>query len=141
MGLAIREPVTLDQVVRRAVYLARARRAQAVSVAGPDGLEAMLTLCRDGFDQVVLARQAIGAAEASDVLLIAGAMSRGELSEAVNRTARLLRAGGVLVVQLTHPTDDAQVRAALGAQGIAAAASRFDVAAGWLVAHRVERAA
>ena len=30
MGLAIREPVTLDQIVRRAVYLARAHRAQVI---------------------------------------------------------------------------------------------------------------
>jgi len=139
LAVAPFEPVTVDQVVRRAIFLARVHPAQAVSVAGPDGLEAMLALSRAGFDQVAFARRAIGAADASDVLLIAGPMSRSDLAATVGRTARLLRAGGALVVQLAHPADDAQVRAALAEQGMAIAGSRFDVAAGWLVTHRVER--
>ena len=141
MRLAARppEPVTLDQKVRRAAFLARAHRGHAVSVAGPDGLEAAIALCRAGFDQVACARQAIGAAEASDVLLFAGPMTRGELADTIARTGRLLRSGGAFVAQLAHPADDAVIRAALAVQGLAIAASRFDVAAGWLVAHRVER--
>ena len=99
----------------------------------------MLALCRAGFDRVAFARQAIGAAEASDVLLIAGPMSRSDLAATVGRTARLLRGGGALVIQLAHPADDALVRAVLAQQGMIVAGSRFDVAVGWLVTHRVER--
>ena len=141
MRLAARlaEPVTIDQVVRRAAWLARALPGHAVSVAGPDALEATLALCRAGFDRVTCARQAIGAAEDSDLLLIAGPMTRAELAAMLGRTARLLRSGGALVVQLNQPAEDATVRAALAMQGASVTDSRFDVAVGWLAAHRVER--
>lgn len=141
MRLAARpsEPVSIDQVVRRAVFLARAHAGHSASVAGPKDLETMIALRRLGFDAVTGARQAIGAAEASDVLLIADRMSREDPAATVGRTARLLRSGGALVVQLAHPADDAGVRSALAAQGLAITASRSDVAVGWLVARRVER--
>jgi hypothetical protein len=131
--------VTVDQVVRRAVFLARVHPSQSVSVAGPDGLEAMLALCAAGFDAVTCARQAIGAAQGGDALLIAGPMTRDDLAATLGRTLRLVRAGGVLVVQLAHPADDAVVRATLAAQGMTIAESRFDVAVDWLATHRIDR--
>jgi hypothetical protein len=146
MGVAVpaarldhRPLITTDDVVRRAVWLARANPNQSIAVAGPDALEAMIALCRAGFDTVACTRQAAGVAEASDVLILAGVMTRNDLADTVVRTARLLRAGGALVVQLAHPVDDAVVRQVLAAQGLSLADSRFDVATGWLASHRVER--
>jgi hypothetical protein len=135
--LAAPAPVSVDDLVRRAVWLGRLSPNQSVSVAGPDGLEAMLALCRAGFDQVVYGRG--GFLEAGDALLIAGPMRRGDLAAALAASSRVLRHGGVLVAQLAHPADDTVVREALTAQGLAITGSRFDVALGWLVGHRLER--
>jgi hypothetical protein len=135
--------VSPEQIVQKSVFLANADRRGAVSVAGPDSLAAMISLCRDGFDQVECARQAtcVCADGASDVLLIAGLMSAEELDGVLRRTCRLLRDGGALVVQLRRPKDDAVVRAALGAMGLQIASTLIDVSAGCLVSHTVERAA
>lgn len=141
MRLAARpaEPVSTEDIVRRAVWLARGHPGQSVSVAGPDRLEATIALCRAGFDQVTCARQTTGVAEASDLLLVVGRLSRDGLADVLARTGRLLRGGGALVVQLAHPADDAVARAALAGQGLTIAASRFDVAVGWLAAHTLDR--
>jgi hypothetical protein len=135
------EFVSPEQIVRKSIYLAHADRAGRVSVAGPDSLEAMISLCRDGFDHVECARQATcaGADEASDVLLIAGLMPPKALAEVLRRTGRLLRDGGVLVVQLRRPGDDAAVRAALRAMNMHVASTSRDVSAGCLVTHTVGR--
>jgi hypothetical protein len=132
-----------EQIVQKSVCLAGADRRRRVSVAGPDSLAAMISLCRDGFDQVECARQATcsSADEASDVLLVAGRMSSEELAGIVERTCRLLRDGGVLVVQLGRPGDDKIVRAVLKARGLRIASSLFDLSAGCLVSHTIERAA
>lgn len=132
-----------EQIVQRSVCLAGADRRRRVSVAGPDSLAAMISLCRDGFDQVECARQATcsSADEASDVLLVAGRMSTAELAGVLERTCRLLRDGGVLVVQLARPGDDRIVRAVLKARGVRIASSLFDLSAGCLVSHTVERSA
>lgn len=144
-GAAVRlaEPalVSVGDVVRRAVWLGRLSAAQSVSVAGPDGLEAMLALCRAGFDQVTYSCGSGGFAEASDALLITGPMSRRDLAASLAASGRVLRHGGVLVAQLGHPADDAVVREALAAQALSVTGSRFDVALGWLVSHRLERQA
>ena len=132
-----------EQIVRQSITLANAERRGSVSVAGPDSLAAMISLCRDGFDHVECARQATSACadEASDLLLIAGLMSAEELSAVLHRTCRLLRDGGVLVVQLRLPRDDEAVRTAVAASGMTIASTLFDLSAGCLVSHTVERAA
>jgi hypothetical protein len=132
-----------DQLVRRSTVLAHADRARRVSVAGPDSLDAMVSLCRDGFDHVECARQSTcsSADEASDLLLIAGPLSPDELTGLVARTCRLVRDGGVVVVQLQRPGHDAAVRAALQARGLEIAATVFDPSAGCLVSHTVRRPA
>ncbi|MDR3511443.1 MAG: hypothetical protein P4L73_07410 [Caulobacteraceae bacterium] len=131
-----------EQIVRKSLSLSSADRHGSVSVAGPDSLEAMVSLCRDGFDHVECARQATSACadEASDLLLITGPMSLEDLSAVLHRTCRLLRDGGVLVVQLRYPRDDEAVRAALDATGMRIASTLFDLSAGCLVSHTVERA-
>jgi hypothetical protein len=130
-----------EQIVRRSVTLAHADRADLVSVAGPDSLAAMVSLCRDGFDHVECARQATcsSADEASEVLLIVGRMSRVELADVLRRTCRLLRDGGVLVVQLERPQDDDVVQLVLESKGLRIASTLLDPAVGCLVSHTVER--
>lgn len=132
-----------EQIVRKSLSLSNADRGGSISVAGPDSLAAMVSLCRDGFDHVECARQATSACadEASDLLLVTGLMSPEALSAVLHRTCRLLRDGGVLVVQLRYPRDDEAVRAALDATGMRIASTVFDLSAGCLVSHTVERAA
>ncbi len=135
--------VSPEQIVRKSATLAHADRGQRVSVAGPDSLAAMVSLCRDGFDHVECARRSTCtcADEASDVLLVAGFMSTDELAEVLRRTCRLLRDGGTLVVQLRRPAEDAVVRSALRDMGLQASSTLIDVSAGCLVSHTVSRAA
>lgn len=135
--------VSPEQIVRKSVYLANADRGQRVSVVGPDSLAAMISLCRDGFDHVECARQSTCtcADEASDVLLVAGPLSPDELADLLRRTCRLLRDGGVLVVQLRRPADDAVVRSALAVAGMSTTSTLVDLSAGCLVTHTVSRAA
>ena len=132
-----------EQVVQRALFLASAHKDELVSVAGPDGLAAMVSLCRAGFERVECARQATcaGADEASDLLLIVGPMTPDELAATIRRTARLLRDSGLLIAQLTAPGDDAVVCAALATLGLEAPFSLTDRSAGRLVMHTVRRAA
>src|SRR5580704_687565 len=94
-----------DQVVQRALFLSPVRKEDLISVAGPDGLAAMISLCRAGYERVECARQATcaGADEACELLLIVGPMAADELAETIRRTARLLRDDGVLVAQLSGP--------------------------------------
>ena len=134
--------VSTEQIVQKSICLANADKRQLVSVAGPDSLAAMVSLCRDGFDHVECVRQATCtcADEASDVLLVAGPMSTQELGAVLQRTCRLLRDGGVLVVQLQYPRDDAAVRSVLTANGMKIASTLFDLSSGCLVSHSVERA-
>jgi hypothetical protein len=135
--------VSPDRIVEKSIYLAHADRAQFVSVAGPDSLEAMVSLCRAGFDHVECARAATcaGADDASDVLLVVGRMSTEALSAVLQRTCRLLRDGGVLVVQLQRASDDLAVRTILKTRGLSVASTLFDITEGRLVTHTVQRAA
>jgi hypothetical protein len=130
-----------DQIVQKSITLAHADRQGLISVAGPDGLAAMISLCRDGFDHVECARQATcsSADEASDMLLIAGRLTTDELAAVLRRTLRLLRDGGVLVVQLELPRDDQVVQAALKSAGLAVTTTLFDLKAGCLVSHTIDR--
>ena len=132
-----------EQVVQRALFLAGAHKDDLVSVAGPDGLAAMVSLCRAGFERVECARQATcaGADEGPDLLLIVGSLTPDDLAATVRRTARMLRDGGVLIAQLTAAGDDAVVRAALATLGLRASFSLTDRSAGRLVMHTVRRAA
>jgi len=88
-----------EQVVQRALSLAHVRPTDLVTVAGPDGLAAMISLCRAGYERVECARQATcaGADEACELLLIVGPMAQDALAETARRTARLLRDDGVLI--------------------------------------------
>src|SRR5271154_1310005 len=91
-----------EQVVQRALFLSSVQKRDLISVAGPDGLAAMISLCRAGYEHVECARQATcaGADEPCDLLLIVGAMGAEDLAETIRRTARLLRDGGMLIAQL-----------------------------------------
>jgi hypothetical protein len=133
--------VSPEQIVRKSVILAKAGKAQHISVAGPDSLAALVALCRAGFDHVECARQATCACadEASDVLLILGSHSPDELAGVLARTSRLLRDGGVLVVQMDGPGDAAAIRRALERSGMRVGSTVFDLAPGRLVSHTVER--
>jgi hypothetical protein len=135
--------VSPRQIVEKSAALANADKRWRISVAGPDSLAAMVALCRAGFDHVECAKQATCrcADEASDLLIVAGAMSSDERAAVLRRTGRLLRDGGVLVVQLERPSDAPAVRAALGAAGMGISSTVFDLSAGCLVTHTVERAA
>ena len=124
-----------------AVILARADRAQHISVAGPDSLEAMVALCRAGFDHVECARQATCACadEGSDVLLILGRQSAEALGAVVARTCRLLRDGGVLVVQVERPSNAAAIAGIVGAKGMRVDSMVLDLGAGRLISHALRR--
>jgi hypothetical protein len=132
-----------DQVVQRALFLSSAQRQDLISVAGPDGLAAMVSLCRAGYERVECARQATcsGADEACDLLLIVGPMGAEELADTVRRTARMLREDGVLVAQLAGAAQEAIVRPALAAEGLQSQFTLVDRSAGRLVMHTVRRAA
>jgi hypothetical protein len=133
--------VSPEPIVRKSVILARADRAQHISVAGPDSLAAMVALCRAGFDHVECARQATCACadEGSDVLLILGRQSPQDLAALISRTCRLLRDGGVLVVQVERPGDAAAIPQIVGASSMRVDSTVLDLEAGWLVSHTVRR--
>lgn len=104
---------------RRLVRLAGGRPDMAISVAGPNSLDAMVALCRDGFERVECARQATCACadETSDVLLIDGGRDPKNLAELIGRTVRLLRDGGVLGLRLASVKDQRAATASLAAAG------------------------
>jgi hypothetical protein len=133
--------VSPEQIVRKSIVLAKADKAQHISVAGPDSLTAMIALCRAGFDHVECARQATCACadEGSDVLLILGRQSPQEVAAVLTRTCRLLRDGGVLVVQVERPGDMAGIPGTLAASGMQVGSTVLDLASGCLVSHTVER--
>ena len=129
------------QVAARAAALTGAHPDDQISVAGPDGLEAMVALCRLGFDKVECARAATcrGADETSDLLLIAGPMTSAELAQTLTRTLRLLREGGSLVAQMSSPGDEAAVRGVLAGLGYVPASMLIDRACGRLAVFAVRR--
>jgi len=131
-----------DDVVRRAVALSRVEKEQLISVAGPGGLGAMISLCREGFERVECARQATcaGADEACELLLVVGRMDASTLMETVVRTARLLRDGGELACELASAADELVVRRALARAGFEARLPLVD-ATGRLALFTVARAA
>ena len=133
--------VSPEQIVQKSVILAKADKGQHISVAGPDSLDAMIALCRAGFDHVECARQATCACadEVSDVLLILGRQSPQALAAVLARTCRLLRDGGVLVVQLERPADAAVIRPSLEGAGRQVGSTVLDLASGCLVSHTVDR--
>jgi hypothetical protein len=128
-----------DAVIKRAIRLASADTDDFVAVAGPDGLQAMISLCRAGFDRVECAKQATcaGADEACDLLLIVGPMTPEALADTIRRTARLLKAGGRLVVQLSSAEAQAVIAPALARVGLRASGAVMDHAGGRLVIHTV----
>lgn len=135
--------VSPEQIVDKSITLANADKTQRIGVAGPDGLAAMTALCRKGFDHVeyVIRATCHCADEASDVLLIAGLMQPEDLRALIIGACHLLNDGGALVVQLGSCGEDALVRAALVAAGMNVTSSVFELSAGCLVTHTVERTA
>jgi hypothetical protein len=125
--------VSPQQIVEKSAALANADKS----------LAAMIALCRAGFDHVECANRATCtcADEASDLLIVAGQMSSDACAAVLGRTCRLLRDGGVLVVQLERASDAPAVRAALAAAGMLVSSTVFDLTAGCLVTHTVERGA
>ncbi len=130
-----------EDVSRRLVNLSRASADDLVSVAGPSAIDLLSLLCRDNFERVQCARQATCAAanDASDVLILAGPASPSALTEQLQRTARLLRDGGVLAVQLNELDDDIALQRWLEAHGFDVASTVFDLSHEVLVAHTVRR--
>jgi hypothetical protein len=130
-----------DACVERALFLSQAEKNDLISVAGPRGLVAMLSLCRAGFERVEFAREATCAAadEASDVLLVLGSMGADQLAAAIVRTARLLRDGGRLVAEIPGPGGESVVRAALAARGMEATLPLADSVTGRLLMITVRR--
>ncbi len=90
------------QFWRRLARLAGATADQAISVAGPHSLDAMVALCRAGYVRVECARQATCACadDLSDVLIVDGADGDDALAERLQRTLRLMRDGAVLAIRL-----------------------------------------
>jgi hypothetical protein len=130
-----------DEVVRRAIFLASINKDDLVCVAGPHGLDAMVGLCRAGYERVECAVRATcgGADEACDLLLIAGPMKAQALAEIVGKTGRLLRDGGVLIVQPTQFGDEDAIRPALAALGLEIAFTLNDRVGGQFVMFTVRR--
>lgn len=128
---------TLDRMLK----LAGASPDQAVAVAGPASLPALVGLCRKGFSRVSCARTAVcgGADGESDLLLLTGPCTGAALSEALGRTARLLRDGGVLVAHEAGLDDDLLLARRLEAQGLQVDWSVHDLSDACLVALRVRR--
>ena len=90
----------------------------AIGVVGPQSLDAMVDLCRQGFARVECARQATCACadETSDILLIDSA-DPDALGPLVSRTIRLLRDGGVLAARLRSTKDQRLLVASIAASG------------------------
>jgi hypothetical protein len=124
-----------DEVVRRALELAAVRQDDRVAVAGPDSLQAMISLCRAGFERVECAREATCSCAdgACDLLLIVGPLTAEALAETLRRTARLLKDGGVLIAQLTGPEAQAAIHPALAKAGLSIGGQVIDCFAGRLV--------
>lgn len=131
------------EIVARAVRLAAADKGDLIGVAGPDGLAAMVSLCRAGFDRVECATKATcaGADEGCEVLLIVGPMSCEALAETIRRTARLMCDGGRLVVQLPGAEALGVIAPALASVGLSASGAAMDHPGGRLAMHRVTHAA
>ena len=132
-----------EQVVQRALALTAIHPDDHVCVAGPDSLAAMLSLCRAGFQHVECARQAtcLGADDACDLLLVVGPMPPEESAALIRRTARLVRDGGRVAVQVADAAQHAAVSQALSAAGFGVDFSLFDRGSGKLVIHTLRRPA
>lgn len=139
-GLGVVAP-NPEQIIQSSIALAGLDRRSSVSVAGPSGLEAMIALCRDGFEHVECVRAATCACadEPCDGLLILGTPA-DELAGLLRRTCGLLEEGGVLVIELDSRALDDQVRAMLAASGLGVVEARFDTSAGCLARYVVRRA-
>jgi len=123
------------------VKLSRAASKDRVSVAGPGALDLLSLLYRDDFERVQCARQATcGAADdASDVLIVVGAISAAALPRQLQRIMRMLRDGGALAAQLGDLDDDVILQRWLGEHGFEVSSTVFDLSHEVLVAHTVIR--
>jgi hypothetical protein len=129
----------IDLRLHRLLQLTGAGPDQSISLAGPGGLDLMVSLCRAGHNRVECARQATSAEadETSDLLILTGPAA--DLGALTARTAALLRDGGVLAAWLDRVEDDAAIRTALLVLGMEITTSTLVVAGGLVVIHRVWR--
>ncbi len=135
-----------EQVVRRALALSPAHHEDLIGVAGPDGLDAMVSLCRAGYERVECARQATcnGFDEAADMLFVVGPMTPEELGDTVHAARpAYMRDDGVLIAQLSAAGQPSAVlRAALTRAGLRATLHpHWTAPPARLVMHRVRRVA
>ena len=136
------EPTKPPQPWRRLASLAGARPGHAVCVAGPHSLDAMVALCRDGYERVECARQATCACadETCDVLLIDGDCDPDALAQLIFKTARLVRDGGVAAILLPRADARRQAPVWLARAGLQVIGSAH-AAGGAMAAFTVTRAA
>jgi precorrin-6B methylase 2 len=132
-----------DRQARRLINLSRAGRTDGISVAGPKALDVLSLLCRHDFERAACARQATCAAadDASDVLILAGLIAHQDLPALLERTLRLLRDGGVLVLQLADLEADLALQTLLSQLGYDPITTVFDLSDAPLVAHTLMRRA
>ncbi len=128
-----------DDFIAKALRLSGVRKSDLISVAGPDGLTAIVRLCQAGFQNAEYAWRAtcVVADRPRDLLLLAGRMDAEALGQTVRLTARLLRDGGLLVAELARPEDQAVLGPALATLGRCAGA--IEVSEGLVAVSAVRR--
>ncbi len=95
------QPLTANGAeMARALQGAQVSKTDAIRVAGPAGLKAMLWLCRQGYEQAMfVCSEGVGAQGPADALLIPQACGARELGVLL-QAGKTLREGGALIVQL-----------------------------------------
>ena len=119
-------------VVQRALILEQLDRRDLITVTGPNGLGAMISLCQAGFEHVECTRQSICecADGASDALMLIGPMTEDVLLDVLRHTIRLLRDGGRLIIQLSATSHLQAAIATLAGLGFHAAFAVVDHSVG-----------
>ncbi len=132
-----------SQLLDRMTRLAGAKPDNAVCVVGPGSLAAMIGLCRMGYSSVECAQRFTAgcADDMCDVLFVVGPCDAAGLGALLARTARLLKSGGLVVVQETDLDTDCGLHSALAKAEMDAEWITHDMADGCLVAAKCRRRA
>lgn len=130
-----------SQLLHRMARLAGVKPDNAVCVVGPNSLSAMIGLCRMGFSRVECAQRftAACADEVCDVLFVVGPCDAAGLSALLARTARLLKSGGLVVIEETDVDADCGLHRALAGADMDADWIIHDMADGCLAAAKCRR--
>lgn len=130
-----------SQLLHRMARLAGVKPDNAVCVVGPKSLSAMIGLCRMGFSRVECAQRFTAgcADEVCDVLFVVGPCDAEGLSALVARTARLLKSGGLVVIEETDVDADCGLHRALAGANMDADWVIHDMADGCLAAAKCRR--